>query len=222
MTWFMTDQPKVSEIEILLAKLRALRNILGQRTKDPKARYFDPQIVTEYFERLAQLQDRLRQLLPDAIDDLPRRPLPPPSGTTDFQGRGYVERWHLERAIEDLELIFEVAASIAPTAVPPPSMPLSSERRFMELAVTEAGKSISEAGRSSPKVAAVIARAGVLIATAYRGELRSGEHAEYTALEKKCHNIPLARSNRLHDSGTMHRQKSSEGPVRRTIDCSEG
>src|SRR5947209_4703159 len=39
--------------------------------------------------------------------------------------------------------------------------------------------------RAHPKVGAVIVLDGTVIATAHRGEIADGDHAEYTALEKK-------------------------------------
>lgn len=61
----------------------------------------------------------------------------------------------------------------------------SDDRELMKLAVDLAAKCVSEEGKVSPKVAAVVARGGVVPAAAYRGELKPGEHAEYTLLERK-------------------------------------
>ena len=65
-----------------------------------------------------------------------------------------------------------------------------TERQLMELAVEVSRKCVSEPGKVSPRVGAVIARNGVLLDFAYRGEVKPGEHAEYTLLERK---LPKAR-----------------------------
>jgi pyrimidine deaminase RibD-like protein len=65
-----------------------------------------------------------------------------------------------------------------------------SERALMELAIEISRKCVSEPGKVSPAVGAVIARNGVLLDYAYCGELKAGEHAEYTLLERK---LPRAR-----------------------------
>lgn len=60
----------------------------------------------------------------------------------------------------------------------------------MALAVEEMKKSVADAGRDdnkiNPKVGAVLAtQDGEILSTAHRGELRDGDHAEFTVLERK-------------------------------------
>ena len=60
---------------------------------------------------------------------------------------------------------------------------------FMRISIEEMNKSIQEdrnAGEVSPKVGAVLVRPDGTYTTAYRGELRDGDHAEFTLLERKC------------------------------------
>ncbi len=67
-------------------------------------------------------------------------------------------------------------------------------QRFMKIAVEEMKKSVPEQrddGKISPKVGAVLVHADGTHETAYRGELREGDHAEYTLLERKLHNKKL-------------------------------
>jgi ATP-dependent DNA helicase RecG len=61
-------------------------------------------------------------------------------------------------------------------------------RKLMELAVDVMEKSVAEPrgdGKASPLVGAVLWKADGTVETASRGELRDGDHAEYTLLERK-------------------------------------
>lgn len=69
-------------------------------------------------------------------------------------------------------------------------------RYYMQMAIDEMKKSISEPRKDdkpSPKVGAVLIKSDGSVETAYRGELRYGDHAEFTLLERKN------RANLLED-----------------------
>jgi pyrimidine deaminase RibD-like protein len=66
------------------------------------------------------------------------------------------------------------------------------DRKFMERAVEEARKSRTEDSRVHPKVGVVIVKDGKELAVAYRGELSQGDHAEFTAMEKKLADVEIA------------------------------
>lgn len=63
-------------------------------------------------------------------------------------------------------------------------------REFMEMAIAEMLKSIPEPreDKVSPKVGAILIKQDGTIDTAHRGELRNGDHAEFTLLERKHRN----------------------------------
>lgn len=76
---------------------------------------------------------------------------------------------------------------------------IQSDRKFMEMAIDVMNKSIQEPreDKVSPKVGAVLVKSDGTIETAFRGELRHGDHAEFTLLERKN------RSEKL-DGGVLY------------------
>jgi len=66
-------------------------------------------------------------------------------------------------------------------------------RKYMAMAIEVMNKSIQEprTDKVSPKVGAVLIKPTGEIETAFRGELRHGDHAEFTLLERKNRSVPL-------------------------------
>lgn len=55
----------------------------------------------------------------------------------------------------------------------------------IEKAIEISRSCVSEEGKITPKVGAVLIKDNEIIETAYRGEIEKGDHAEYTLIEKK-------------------------------------
>jgi ATP-dependent DNA helicase RecG len=70
-------------------------------------------------------------------------------------------------------------------------------RKFMEMAVDEMMKSIQEPrdDKTSPNVGAILIKPDNTIEKAHRGELRQGDHAEFTLLERKNRSVKLDNSS---------------------------
>lgn len=93
-------------------------------------------------------------------------------------------------------------------------------RKFMELAIEVMRQSVPEPrkdGKASPKVGAVLVKPDGKIETAYRGELRHGDHAEFTLLERKN------RGNKLDGSTLFATLEPCAPGARRNpkVDCAE-
>ena len=70
-------------------------------------------------------------------------------------------------------------------------MAKSREIEYMQLAIREARRSRPEDNKTHPCVGAVVVSRDQALASACRGDLAPGDHAEYTALEKKLQNDKL-------------------------------
>jgi pyrimidine deaminase RibD-like protein/NTP pyrophosphatase (non-canonical NTP hydrolase) len=70
-------------------------------------------------------------------------------------------------------------------------MHANDEREHMSLALALAAACVAEDDRARPKVGAVLVHQGNVLASAYRGEVESGEHAEFTLLERKLPGVDV-------------------------------
>jgi hypothetical protein len=95
-----------------IAGMDAIKRFIDQQTKHPMSRYFDPAVVIEYFERFAAFRSELKKLYPGIFSDLPDRELPKSSGTTDHEGRGYINRRALEQLREDCDYILDLLKEV--------------------------------------------------------------------------------------------------------------
>ena len=96
--------------------------------------------------------------------------------------------WH-ELSVAGRELPDRIAPAAMVTSNSSPSKRKLDSRKMMEKAIEVMRQSIAEhrADRSpSPLVGAVLVKPDGSIETAARGELREGNHAEFTLLERKC------------------------------------
>ena len=100
----------MNHITIAMAKLAGLYKTIDTLLENPRAYYFDPSTVLEYFEVYNRVSAILKEELPQLYGDLPDRPVPESSGTTDFEGRGYIRRRELERIVADINYILELRA----------------------------------------------------------------------------------------------------------------
>ena len=101
-----------------------------------------------------------------------------------------------------------------------PYKPKHTPRQLMELAIEVMRQSVPEPrkdGKASPKVGAVLVKPDGKIETAYRGELRHGDHAEFTLLERKN------RGNKLDGSTLFATLEPCAPGARRDpkVDCAE-
>ena len=99
----------------LIRKFQALTNRLDEalglqrraRGKEYEVRYFDPIDALPWFHRWDSIRAELSATEPELVD-IPARPVPTPSRTTDNDGRGYIERDQVERIRNDMRDAWDI------------------------------------------------------------------------------------------------------------------
>jgi hypothetical protein len=96
----------------ILTRLSGLLAELNERLGEPRWRFVDAPVGIEYFARYEPLRDSLRSRHPDLFGDIPVRARPTSSGTSDFDGRGYISRNTLQQLSADIKYVLHVATEI--------------------------------------------------------------------------------------------------------------
>jgi len=97
--------------EEIILKLKGLRVSVEDWLANPLNNYFDPKETRDLFLRFTGIRNKLQSMYPTLFKDLPRRKIPKSSGTTDFEGRGYIQRNHFELLINDINYCLEILTS---------------------------------------------------------------------------------------------------------------
>lgn len=113
-------------LAVITTKLRALHNNI-QNLLLTGYQNFDPLYTMDLFDRYATIRDALKTESPSLFSDLPVREVPV-SGTTDFDGRGYIKRYILELLLGDVDYCVDVLSNL--TKVDLPSMTATREGVF--------------------------------------------------------------------------------------------
>lgn len=101
-----------------VAKLTALHKAVTKVLEDPRGRFFDPDFVLEFFSRWQPIRDALRKEYPILLNDLKVRDTPTSSKTSDFEGRGYIERKSIQHIFDDIQYVLDVLANLPSESVP--------------------------------------------------------------------------------------------------------
>ena len=109
---------------VLLPKLNALRNAVRKKLEATTPRevahprnLFDPTNVAELFTRYEPLRDELKKEFPSLFNDLPIRTVKP-SGTTEFGGRGYINRLQIKQLLDDIENCLDLLSGVSKVEIP--------------------------------------------------------------------------------------------------------
>lgn len=96
------------------------------------------------------------------LGDLPDRQIPESSGTTDHDGRGYIERHHLERVIRDIDYISEVLSHGVSRHEP---MPPAGARKTTSEAIDVSDLSLADVWRAviRLKLSSIVLLIGILV-----------------------------------------------------------
>jgi len=117
--------------------LLALEGQVLDLLKDPRMNYFDAPKIAELYQRYAAAVDRVRADGGELFESAPLREVPASSGTTDFDGRGYVGRVDLEQLRLDIRYVLDLHEHSALEAQSP-TLSVGREGVFVAGAVFDA------------------------------------------------------------------------------------
>ncbi len=193
-----------------IAKLTAVYKALMRLLKDPTSRYFDPPVVLEFFSKWGPIRDALRRHYPSLLGDLADRDTPSSSGTTDYDGRGYIEREPIDQLYSDMQYVLDVLAALPVVNVP--SMKVTREGLFFAGqyfdALRELGELIAQAENSLILIDGYISNDTLKILSGKKAKVRvkiltnavkGPLQVSAQAFKKQFGNLEIKTSNSFHD-----------------------
>lgn len=93
---------------MLIVKLEALSKKIDHWLEHNRADYYRPSAIIDMFQQFERIKTELKNQYPKLADDVPSRGIPKSSGTSDFDGEGYLTCGSIEVLGRDVRYCYDL------------------------------------------------------------------------------------------------------------------